>query len=146
MVESRIWDPSMDRMHRAMKSLCGLACGWCIFLITASAFPGEPGPTFFNATDEVLAIEIAYGQGSGFRGDMGARGLMEWPFAWQVQSIEVELKNGGKLAVSGPQAARLRGKLGRPGTQVWVIDGFRICVVDARRFKPTTGFRCPRNA
>jgi hypothetical protein len=130
-------------MHRAMKSLWGLVSGSCIFLTTAPAFPGDPGPIFFNATDEVISIEITYDQGSGFRGDMGAGGLMEWPFAWQVQTIKVQLKDGAKLAVSGGQTVHLRGKLGKPGTQVWLIDGSRICVVDSRRFKPTKGFRCP---
>jgi hypothetical protein len=130
-------------MHRAMKSLWGLVSGSCIFLTPAPACPSDPGATFFNATEEVVSIEIAYSQGSGFRGDMGAGALMEWPFAWQVQSIKVQLKDGGKLSVSALQAVRLRGKLGQPGTQVWVIDGSRICVVEARRFKPTKGLRCP---
>ena len=111
--------------------------------MAAPAFPGDPGPTFFNATDEVISIEITYSQGSGFHGDLGVGGLMQWPFAWQVQTIKVQLKDGRKLAVSSGQVVRLRGKLGKPGTQVWVIDGSRICVVDSRTFKPAKGSRCP---
>jgi hypothetical protein len=126
-----------------VKSLSVLVVLVCLYLISERAFSGDMGPTFFNATDDVISIEIAYRQGSGFQGDFGAGALMEWPFAWQVQTIKVRLKNGGSLAVSEAQAVRLRGKLTKPRSQVWVIDGSRICVVASRKFKATKGFRCP---
>lgn len=115
----------------------------CLSLTSAHASSSDVGPAFFNATDDVISIEITYSQGSGFRGDFGAGELMGWPFAWQVKTIKVQLKDGGSLALSEAQAMRLRGKLIRPGTQLWVIDGSRICVVDSRRFRATKGFRCP---
>jgi hypothetical protein len=107
------------------------------------AFSRDVGPTFFNATDDVVSLEITYSQGSGFNGDFGAGALMEWPFAWQVQTIKVRLKGGKSFAVSEAQAVRLRAKLSKPSSQVWVIDGSRICVVESRRFKATKGYRCP---
>jgi hypothetical protein len=126
-----------------VKSLWVLVICLCIYLTSGHALSKDVGPTFFNATDEVISIEIAYSQGSGFRGDLGAGGLMGWPFAWQVQTIKAQLKHGGSLAVSQAQAVRLRGKLSKPSSQVWVIVGSRICVVASRRFKASKGFRCP---
>jgi hypothetical protein len=125
-----------------MKSLSVLVVFLCFCLTSEHAFSGDVGPTFFNATDDVMSLEITYSQGSGFHGDFGAGALMEWPFPWQVQTIKVQLKDGGSLAVSEAQAVRLRGKLTQPKSQVWVIDGSRICVVASRRFKATKGFRC----
>jgi len=126
-----------------VKSLWVLVVLLCLYLTSDHALSGEVGPTFFNATDDVISIDIAYRQGSGFQGDFGAGALMEWPFPWQVQTIKVQLKGGGSLAVSEAQAVRLRGKLAKPSRQVWVIDGSRICVVATRKFKATRGFRCP---
>jgi hypothetical protein len=126
-----------------MKSLSVLFVFLCVYLVPGRAISNDVGPTFFNATGEVMSIEIAYSQGSGFHGDLGAGGLMGWPFGWQVQTIKVQLKDGGRLAVSSTQAVHLRGKLSKPGSQVWVIDGTQICVVDSRRFKPSIRFRCP---
>jgi hypothetical protein len=126
-----------------MKSLSVLVVFLCLYLTSERAFSGDAGPTFFNATDDVVSLEITYSQSSGFQGDFGAGALMEWPFAWQVQTIKVRLKGGGSLAVSEAEAARLRGKFTKPRSQVWVIDGSRICVVASRKFKATKGFRCP---
>ena len=126
-----------------MKSLSVLVVFLCLYLTSDKAFSGDMGPTFFNATDDVISLEITYSQGSGFRGDFGAGALMESPFAWQVQTIKVRLKNGSSFGVSEAEAVRLRGKLTKPRSQVWIIDGSRICVVESRRFKATKGFRCP---
>jgi hypothetical protein len=126
-----------------VKSASVLVAFLCFYVSSEHAFSRDAGPTFFNATDDVVSLEITYSQGSGFHGDFGARALMEWPFAWQVQTIKVQLKGRGILAVSEAQAVRLRGKLTKPSSQVWVIDGSRICVVASRKFKATTGFRCP---
>ena len=129
----------------AMKTLSVLFVLLCLYLTPGAgrALANDVGPTFFNATDEAISIEIAYSQGSGFQGDLGAGGLIGWPFPWQVQTIKVQLKHGGSLRVSQAEVVRLRGKLTKPGTQVWVIDGSRICVVASRRFKATKGLRCP---
>jgi hypothetical protein len=126
-----------------MKSLSVLVVFLGLYLTSEQAFSGDVGPTFFNATDDVISIDIAYRQGSGFHGDFGAGAVMEWPFAWQVQTIKVRLKGGGSLGVSEAEAVRLRGKLTKPRSQVWVIDGSRICVVESQRFKASKGFRCP---
>jgi hypothetical protein len=134
--------PSLSPASR-VKSLWVLVIFLCVYLTPGRALSKDVGPKFFNATDEVISIEIAYSQGSGFRGDIGAGVLIGWPFAWQVQTIKAQLKNGHSLGVSEAQAARLYAKLTKPSSQVWVIDGSRICVVDSRRFKPSKGFRCP---
>jgi hypothetical protein len=115
----------------------------CVYQTAVHAFSTGAGPTFFNATDDVISIEIMYSQGSGFRGDLGPGEPLGWAFAWQVKTIKVRLKGGGSLGVSEAQAVRLRGKLTKPGSQVWVIDGSRICVVESQRFKATKGFHCP---
>jgi hypothetical protein len=133
--------PSLSPSSR-VKILWVLVMCLCAYLTPGRALPKDAGPEFFNATNEVISIEIAYSQGSGFRGDIGAGGLIGWPFAWQVQTIKVQLKNGHSLEVSEARAARLCAKLPKPSSQVWVIDGSRICVVDSRRFKPSKGYRC----
>jgi hypothetical protein len=134
--------PSLSSASR-VKNLWVLVICLCVYLTPGPALSKDMGPEFFNATNEVISIEIAYRQGSGFRGDIGAGGLIGWPFAWQVQTIKVQLKNGHSLEVSEAQAMRLYAKLTKPSTQVWVIDDSRICVVDSRKFKPSTGYRCP---
>jgi hypothetical protein len=130
-------------MHSTMKAPPVLFVFLCACLIPVHALSKDLGPTFFNATDEVISIEIAYSQGSGFRGDLAPGQLERWPFAWQVQTVKVQLKDGRSFGVSEAEAVHLRGKLTKPRAQVWVIDGSHICVVASRRFKATKGLRCP---
>jgi hypothetical protein len=133
----------VDRITRLMKNLWVLAVFLCVYLTSTPASSSEPGPAFFNATDDVILIDVSYGQGSGLRGDLAPGQVERWPFAWQVQTIKVQLKNGDSLKLSEADGMHLRKKLAQPKTQVWVIDGSRICVVASRRFKATKGFRCP---
>jgi len=115
----------------------------CVYLTAGPAFADDAGPAFFNATDDVILIDVSFSQGSGLRGDLAPSQMERWHFAWQVQTIKVDLKNHKSLSVSEAEAVRLRGKLTKPETQVWVIDGSRICVVAAQTFRPAKGFRCP---
>jgi len=126
-----------------MKSLCVLVVFSCVYLAPTPASSSDAGPSFFNATDDVVLIDVSYSQGSGLRGDLAPGQVERWPFAWQVQTIKVQLKGHGSLKLSEADAMRLREKLPEPKTQVWVIDGSRICVVASRRFKATKGFHCP---
>jgi hypothetical protein len=103
----------------------------------------DQGPAFFNATDGVILIDVSFSQGSGLRGDLAPGQIERWPFAWQVETMKVQLKGGRRLGISESEAIRLRSKLPKPRTQVWVIDGSRVCVVASQSFKATTRFRCP---
>ena len=118
----------------------------CISLTSERALANDVGPAFFNATDGAVSVEITFSAGSGFSGDLGADGLMGWPFPWQVRTMKVHMKRGGNLAVSEAQVTRLRGKLTKPGNQLWVIDTSHVCVLDSRRFKAVKGVRCPAPA
>jgi len=128
-----------------MKRTLALAVVSALFQTPAHALSSDSGPTFFNATDRVIVLDVSYSQGSGLRGDLAPGQVQQWPFAWQVETIKVQLKNGGKLSVSQAQAAQLRGNLTRPATQVWIIDRSRVCVVPRKTFSPTNTLHCPRS-
>jgi hypothetical protein len=126
-----------------MKNLWIVVVFMSVSLAPTQASSSDGGPAFFNATNDVILIDVSYTQGSGLRGDLAPGQMERWPFAWQVQTIKVRLKRGGSLELSEADTTRLREKLAEPKTQVWVIDGSRICVVASRRFKATKGFHCP---
>ena len=128
---------------RLMKNLRGLVVFFCVCLSPTPASSSDAGPAFFNATNDVIVIDVSYSQGSGLRGDLAPGQVERWPFAWQVQTIKVQLTGGRSLKLSGADAMGRWEKFAEPKTQVWVIDGSRICVVASRGFEAKKGFRCP---
>jgi len=136
---------SVELLGRRIKALPVVLAFSCVCLFPARALSSDQGPAFYNATDAAILIDVSYTQGSGLRGDLASGQMERWPFAWQVQSIKVQFKNGRSLGITEAEAASLRGKLIKPAAQVWIIDDTRICLVASRTFKAVKGVRCPGN-
>jgi len=111
-------------------------------LALPAAFARGAGPTLYNPQTDAMSVDITFANGDEFRNVVNAKELKPLGSNAQITGVRVFLGSGGVLEASPDDAVRLRGKIDRPQDQVWVVDGARICVMDAHKFKRKVGMKC----
>jgi len=122
------------------KKLIYLFAFFAFFL--GAAFTKAAGPVFYNPSNEEILLHVYFYEGPAFQGVIPAGEALALPNAWQVRGLEARLSSGEILILSKEEALKLRSGIEKPRSQVWVIDGFHVCVVESRKFKRERDFHC----
>ena len=108
------------------------------------AFKSIKGSNFYNATNEVVTLEVTFDSGQQWRGDTQATMKAHMHFAdlddHQVNTVTF-IAEGKIYRLEKDAVLKLRGET-RPRDQLWVFDGAGVCLLSERGFDPKKDVRC----